>query len=65
MSKYNLNENQAYMAMFYYLEDLFDNQGFDELGGLLGSMQLLEDGAPADPAAIKDWEKAVKRVVNQ
>ena len=56
-----LNEKQAYEAMFYFLEYLYEKQGFDELGGLLGSMNLLDDGKPADPALWVDWEKAVNK----
>ena len=33
----------------------------DDLGCLLGSMSLLEDGSPADPAFDKDWSEAVEK----
>ena len=42
---------QAYVAMYQYLKRIYDLTGSDELGGLLGSMSLLPDGQPADPAA--------------
>ena len=45
--------------MFYYLERLYDETNSDELGGLLGSMILLEDGRPSDPAVWSDWEEAI------
>jgi hypothetical protein len=57
-----LNEKQAYKAMFYFLEELFEKQGFDELGGLLGSMNILPDGKPADPAMWNDWKNAIHKV---
>jgi len=50
---------QAYVAMYQYLKRLYDLTGSDELGGLLGSMSLLPDGQPADPAAWSDWLRAV------
>ena len=55
----NLTEKQEYLAMFYYLERLYDETNSDELGGLLGSMILLEDGRPSDPAVWSDWEEAI------
>jgi hypothetical protein len=50
---------QAYAAMYQYLKRIYDSTGSDELGGLLGSMSLLPDGQPADPAAWSDWLRAV------
>jgi len=35
----------------------------DEIGALLGSMSVLEDGEPADAAHAQDWEKAVRTVM--
>ena len=32
----------------------------DEIGALLGGMQLLDDGTPADPALLADWAQAVE-----
>lgn len=32
---------QAYLAMYSFLEELYLQYGFDQMGGLLGSMSLL------------------------
>ena len=39
-----LTEEQAYLAMYSFLSDYYDTTNSDEIGGLLGSMSLLEDG---------------------
>jgi len=53
-----LTQGQAYLAMFAFLDKQF-SLGCDELGGILGSMSLLADGSPADPAFVHDWQEAV------
>jgi len=35
----------------------------DDIGSLLGSMSLLEDGRTADPAIESDWLKAVEKAL--
>ena len=54
-----LTEQQAYLAMYKFLDDCFQ-RGWEDLGGLLGSMSLLRDGSLADPALASDWAAAVK-----
>ena len=56
-----LNVREAYLAMFFFLGHLYDLTKDNSLGGFLGSMQLLEDGMPADSAYWKDWLRAVKK----
>lgn len=58
----SLTKKQAYLAMFYYLENLYELTHSDELGGMLGGMTLLENGEPIDSAVWSDWEKAVLKV---
>ena len=50
-----LSAQQAYAAMYAFLEA--------DLGALLGSMSLHEDGTPADPAIGSDWERAVSQAI--
>jgi hypothetical protein len=57
-----LTEREAYLAMYAYLEGLYNLTGVDFLGSLLGSMSLLDDGTPADPAVYYDWQIALERV---
>jgi hypothetical protein len=58
----HLTEKQAYLAMHKFLDDCFQ-RGWEDLGGLLGSMSLLPDGSPADPALAKGWAAAVEGAV--
>jgi hypothetical protein len=55
-----LSPQQAYLAMFAFLEEEFRLCPSDEIGSLLGSMSLLPDGSPADPAVVKQWQKAIE-----
>lgn len=60
-----LTPRQAYLAMFeflrqYYLRGLSESA---EIGGILGSLSLLTDGQPADPAYASDWAAAVSAVL--
>ena len=64
MNEINLNKLEAYQAMFFFLENLYALTNDDGLGGFLGSMALLSDGCPADPAYWSDWENAVKKAVS-
>ena len=57
---YGLSDEQAYAAMFYFLERIYERTKWDDLGGLLGSMALLEDGKPADSAVAGEWLETVK-----
>lgn len=59
-----LTEEVAYLAMFHFLERQYA-MGFEELGGLLGSMALLSDGGTADPAQKLDWQASVKAALEQ
>ena len=58
----NLTINEAYEAMYCFLESLYDSTKSDELGSMLGNMSYLGDGKVADPAVWDDWVKAVKKV---
>lgn len=54
----------GYRMMFDYLDSLYQRTKANELGVLLGSMSLLGDGEPADPAHGSDWEQAVRQAVD-
>ncbi len=49
--------------MVFFLEHLYQITNDDCLGGFLGSMQLLQDGMPADNAYWEDWLNAVRKVI--
>jgi hypothetical protein len=57
-----LTEDEAYAAMFAFLEDRYRRGPSDEFGGLLGSLSLLPSGSSADPAMQHDWAAAIARV---
>jgi hypothetical protein len=60
--KKELSVYDAYRAMLLFLEREYGLTHSDDLGGLLGSLQILDDGKPADPAAWSDWLEAVRQV---
>jgi hypothetical protein len=53
-----LTHEQAYLAMCAFLDRQVSN-GWEELAGILGSMSLLSDGKPVDPAFASDWQEAI------
>jgi len=59
----SLTFEQAYCAMFYFLEKEYMLTKSDDIGGLLGSLDwaMWDDAKPADPAAWEDWMIAVKK----
>jgi len=60
-----MTSDQAYAAMFFFLEGFYQRTHSDEIGGLLGSMSLLADGSPADSAIAADWQSAVERATKE
>jgi hypothetical protein len=63
MENPSLSSFQAYKAMYFYLENLYELTKSDDLGGFLGSMSLLQDGKPADAAVWQDWEEAIQKAL--
>jgi microcompartment protein CcmK/EutM len=59
-----LSEEQAYLAMFAFLEAHYELTKADDVGALLGGLSLLPDGQPADPACRNDWKRAVDAALN-
>ena len=55
---------QAYLAMYYFLDALYERTNSDDLGGFLGGFRLLRDGMPADSAAWEDWLQVVTKVLS-
>jgi hypothetical protein len=45
--------------MYSFLDAHYQRSKADDVGALLGSMSLLPDGRPADPAIEGDWQAAV------
>lgn len=57
-----LNTKEAYLAMLEFLIAYYEMTHWDDLGALLGSMDLLEDGMPADSAIWHDWIRSIEKV---
>ncbi len=58
-----LTPRQGYLCMFEFLRQYNERGRTDEVDALLGSMQLLADGGPANPALVVDWGEAVAAVL--
>ena len=50
-----LTSHQAYLVMFEFLRRYYEQGQSDEVGGLLGGLQLLPDGQSADLMAGR-WQ---------
>jgi hypothetical protein len=62
MRKNQLSPEQAFNAMFVFLDQYYERTGRSpELGALLGELQLNRDGRPFDPAAWDDWLAAINK----
>jgi hypothetical protein len=48
----------AYKAMFKFLDEYYKRGKSDDIGALLGSLSLLNDGKSADPSMMDDWDEA-------
>lgn len=55
----------AYKAMFKFLEAYYERgqRRSDDIGALLGSMQLDSDQKPFDMALESDWARAIEQVI--
>ena len=65
MSEQKLTVEQAYRAMFYFLEQEYERTKMDEIGGLLSSLswEITQGEGPADPGAWQDWKEAVQKAL--
>ncbi len=55
-----LTEEQAYAAMFHFLDDFYNRTKSGDVASLLGSMSLMADEGPMDRAIAVEWRAAVK-----
>ena len=60
MSVKKLDIQEAYNAMFEFLASYYERTQSDDVGALLGSMSLLDDGKPVDPAVWQDWRTSLR-----
>lgn len=57
MNELKVSSLEAYKAMYKFLEREYSLTNSDDIGGLLGSMSLLEDGGSADPDMKASWDE--------
>jgi len=64
MNKKTLTPEQAFRAMFIFLNEYYERtRGQAELASVLSDIQMnRSEGLPADPAAWEDWLAAIKSV---
>ena len=62
--KDSLSLQEAYEAMFRFLEDYYSLSNAEDVSCLLSIMQILEDNSTADPAIWKDWLDSVKKIIS-
>jgi hypothetical protein len=65
MNAITITSEQAYAAMYDFLEDYYNRGHSDEIGGMLGGMSLLGDGGTADPAVRSHWQRALQRAMTE
>lgn len=56
-----LDISTAYAAMYEFLEAYYERTHSDDIGSLLSSMSILEDGGTADPAMWQDWMDSIEK----
>lgn len=59
--KYHLDEKIAFKAMYCFLKQYYEATNIGEIGSLLGSLSLMTDGKPLDPAMWDEWLDCVKK----
>jgi len=61
----NLTKIQAFNAMRKFLEMYYKRTLSDDVGSLLGDLQMITEGETADPAAWHDWNHALGEVLKE
>lgn len=54
---------EAYEVMNCFLTNYYEKTSSDDVGSLLGDIQILKDEESADPAAWEDWINCVQKVI--
>lgn len=58
-----LTYEEAYKAMFVFLEHMYKTTKSADIGSLLGDMSMLADGMPADNAVWPRWTEAIDQAI--
>lgn len=60
----NLTYLEAFKVMSCFLEEYYNRTLSEDIGALLGEIQILEDGKTADPAAWQDWINCIQTIIH-
>ncbi|MEO5970413.1 MAG: hypothetical protein ABIQ95_10845 [Bdellovibrionia bacterium] len=56
---------EAFNSMRHFLERYYERTKSNDIGSLLGDLQLLQDMSTADPAAWHNWIKSVEETLSK
>jgi hypothetical protein len=56
-----LSQLQAFKVMQCFLEKYFERTSSEDIGSLLGDIQLLQNNTTMDPAAWSDWLECIDK----
>jgi hypothetical protein len=59
-----LSNLEAFKAMQCFLLKYFERTKSEDIGSLLGDVQLLQDNMTLDPAAWNDWLKCIEEITH-
>ena len=65
MNNKQLTDLQAFNAMRLFLEGYYNRTHSDDVGSLLGDLQLFPEGGTFDPAAWEDWMDSINEVLKE
>lgn len=57
-----LTINQAYLAMFAFLETYYNQTKSDDVANILTGLSLMSDGLPFDRGFYQEWMSSVSKV---
>lgn len=65
MMEDKITKMEAFLAMKEFLNSYYKMTKSDDVGALLGAMEILEDGETADPAIWEDWEDSLNKIIKK
>ena len=55
----------AFKAMYCFLNKYYTRTSSDDIGSLLGDLNLSEDNKPMDPAAWEEWIDCINKITKK
>lgn len=65
MNEERITKIQAFNAMRKFLEMYYERTLSDDVGSLLGDLNMITEGETADPAAWDDWNQALRDILKE